>query len=87
MSEPAFGKWEPMETALKDGTAFLGFLPQFAGYASDMRVQRCVWSGWGGQKRKKPPRREPGGFKILTRERGQSDGSSGSIQFRGGPVF
>lgn len=41
-------EWQSIDTAPKDGTAFLGFLPQFGRYVADQRIQRCVWTGWGG---------------------------------------
>ena len=41
-------EWKPIDSAPRDGTAFLGFLPQFGGYIADQRIQRCTWSGWGG---------------------------------------
>ena len=40
--------WRTIDSAPKDGSAFLGYLPQFSGYAADQTIQRCTWTGWGG---------------------------------------
>lgn len=44
----AVEKWQPIETAPKDGTAVLGFFPGLVGYVARQDVQPINWSGWGG---------------------------------------
>ena len=41
-------EWQPIDTAPKDGTAFLCWLPSRTGYASRQDVAICHWSEWGG---------------------------------------
>ena len=40
--------WQPIETAPKDGTAFLAFVPYCIGYVARQDIQVLHWSGWGG---------------------------------------
>jgi hypothetical protein len=43
-----FGKWEPIKTAPKDGTSFLGHIPGNCGHVARQDVCPMHWSGWGG---------------------------------------
>lgn len=39
--------WQPIETAPKDGTAVLGWVPRL-GYVARQDCIPMHWSGWGG---------------------------------------
>lgn len=40
--------WLPIETAPKDGTSVLGFIPGRSGYIARQDIVPVHWSGWGG---------------------------------------
>jgi len=41
--------WQPIETAPRDGTYFIGFWPHMSGSFADHQGQyRTRWTGWGG---------------------------------------
>ena len=40
--------WQDILTAPRDGTAFLGFIPERGGYVACQTMQVMAWSEWGG---------------------------------------
>ncbi len=40
--------WKPIETAPKDGSALLAYLPGQIDYVARVDVQIIHWSAWGG---------------------------------------
>ena len=42
------GAWQPIATAPRDGTAFLGYMPGRRGYVARQDVCPMHWSAWGG---------------------------------------
>ena len=47
MSTTAAG-WMPIETAPRDGTAFLGYIPSKRGYMARQDMCPMHWCMWGG---------------------------------------
>lgn len=41
-------KWQPIESAPKDGTAFLGYIPAHRGYVARQDIEVVHWTQWGG---------------------------------------
>lgn len=41
-------EWLPIESAPRDGTAFLAYCPGKSGYFARQDVQVLNWTGWGG---------------------------------------